>query len=196
MLSLSRTNRNRFSRRRKENNSGTCRSIHVRSAALDPSSAGSSTANSMPYVRLGMPTAIRQPRVEGDRMTPAEEARLAELSCGRVTCGSCKTRVESGIRRKILGSTATALVGCCIDLVAFSVTLISRINGFLWSYSCKPNGRRRALVVTLTGSTEHAKTQKTCLDRDSNLQVRTGWKPLPMVLRPLSTNRGVGHASL
>ncbi len=70
-----------------------------------------------------------------------------------------------------------------------------RINDFFWSSSCYPNGRVRTLAMIAKGSTELAKTLKTCLSRGSKPYVRTRQHPSQMPCRRLSSNLGTSHAS-
>ena len=70
-----------------------------------------------------------------------------------------------------------------------------RINDFFWSSSCYPNGGRRTLLMIVKGSTELAKTLKTCLSRGSKPYMRTCQHPPRMPPRRLSSNLGASHVS-
>src|SRR6476646_5873085 len=68
------------------------------------------------------------------------------------------------------------------------------INDFFWAISCQQIGRRRALVTTVNGSTETAKTRKICSSRPSNPHVQT-YQHLPRMMPRQSTNLDGSHVS-
>jgi len=69
------------------------------------------------------------------------------------------------------------------------------INNFLGGNSCLPNGRRRTLVMIVKGSTELAKSLKTCLSRGSKRYMRTCQHPPRAPRRRRNSDLGASHVS-
>ena len=74
----SRTDRNRFGLRPKENNPGSCRNIHLHCVTLFPTilDGASLTSNGR---RMRVTYTRRHQQLEGDPITPAEQARQGDL---------------------------------------------------------------------------------------------------------------------
>jgi hypothetical protein len=87
---------------------------------------------------------------------------------------------------------------CSAQPCAFAVTsscLVYDINTFLWSNSCKRNGKGQTLVMIAKGSAELAKSLKTCLSRVSKPYVQTCQRPPRIPRLQRSTNLSGSHVS-
>ena len=124
-----------------------------------------------------------------------EQSRREQLDSAQTTKGySQMLRFASMIRSALNRSQGSEF---CTALRISRSILISRlpINNFFWGNSCYPNRRRRTLVMIVKGSTELAKTPKTCLSRGSKPYVQRCQHPPRMPHRRLSNNLGASRVS-